>query len=112
MDPLRVVELPGLGPGEVYGRAKRQEIKEFLESRDEFYHAFVWVKDASQPRYTRADEAMFQLVEEFYGPGWLNNMVVVLTGFNFSEEATARLPRWDGFKRQVLTTILRLYCRR
>ena len=101
LNNIRMLELPGLGPSEVYSRTKRNEIKEFLQTKDEFFHAFIWVKNASHPRYTRADEETFQLIEELYGPGWMNNMLIILAGFNFSAEARAELPRWDGFKQQV-----------
>ncbi|CAG0919144.1 unnamed protein product [Notodromas monacha] len=107
---IRVVEMPAPDiQGSKYSFHKRNEIKAFFMDNEDFFHIFCWVKNASEPRYTRADANMLKIIQEVYGKGFYKNLVILMAGYNFSKEAQEQRESWDNFRNRKTTLLKSMF---
>ncbi|CAG0913508.1 unnamed protein product [Notodromas monacha] len=83
--PIRVIDTPGHGDNKGRDEVHRQGFISGMATEREI-DAFVWVKNAQQPRYDTLHQEFFAIFLAMFGPAFYRNLVVVFTHWGFSEK--------------------------
>ncbi|CAG0892679.1 unnamed protein product [Darwinula stevensoni] len=112
--PIRVIDTPGHGDGEGRDKELRRNMVEELK-KQETIDAFIWVKNAQDPRYTKTEAEYFQILIEIFGGAYFHNFVVVFSRWSFSEKEEQKRNKlkkpvtFEGVKAELWDSFLRDY---
>ncbi|CAG0914693.1 unnamed protein product [Notodromas monacha] len=90
--PVRIFDTPGHGDANDRDYSFRESLAESMR-REKHVHAFIWVKNFEEPRFDHQDASFFNVFSQMFGNGFMRNLVVVLTRYNYSSDARRRRQR-------------------
>ena len=91
-DPIVVLDSPGHGDAEGNDVRFRQKFVEYLRKEGSL-DAFLWVKDAGNPRFTKMEAEHFEILKKMFGKEIFDNLIIVLSKWAFDESAERRRQR-------------------